>query len=249
MLNKLLSKILEILYKYDSLRAVKDFLRPLKHFIFGKNDIYYVAEQIKKARGDLYPIKVIFDVGAAVGDKTLTFLKEFPNSTIYCFEPQGISFSRLKKRTKSRKNRLLYFNYGLYNKNCKMQLLIYSYRDASSLLPMQNYMKKESRNEVGKERIIVHKLDDVCGELNISRIDLIKIDVEGVEKEMLEGSINMLKKTDNVYVEISPLRKGVHSRDYIDVFNILHEAGFTFMGEYGDYWFSKDEAVLKNYFE
>lgn len=248
MLNQFLSKILEKLYEYDSLRRIKDSLRPLKHFIFGKSDIYYVVNAIKKARGAANPVKVVFDVGAAVGGKALTFLKEFPNATIYCFEPQHFSYSRLKRRTEHWKSRVVYFDYGLYNENCEISLWIYSYRDASSIIPMQNYMRNEGKSQISKEIITVRRLDDVVKELNVSKIGLIKIDVEGVEKEMLEGSIDTLKKTDNVYVEISPLRKGIHSKDYIDIFNILHEAGFTFMGQYGDYWFSKDSAVLTRYF-
>jgi FkbM family methyltransferase len=247
--NKFLYRILDLLYKFCSLRVIKNHLRPLKHFIFGRNDIYYVIDEIKKAHKDDEYTKVIFDIGASIGDKSLTFLKEFPNSILYAFEPQQTSFSILQKRMKIHGNRIRCFNYGFYNKTKKTQIMLYSYRDASSIIPIKNYMKINGINQKGIETIEVRRLDDVCKEINISNIGLIKIDVEGVEKEVFEGGLETLKKVDNVYVEISPLRKGAHSRDYIDLFNILYEAGFTFMGVYGDYWFSRDSEILGKYFK
>lgn len=250
MFNRCVATILEKLYEYDSVRTVKDYVRPLKHLVFGKSDVYYVVDVIKRAREGASPVEVVLDVGAAVGDKTLTFLRQFPQATIYCFEPQPIARQRFEKRTAPWKDRVLLFDYGLYSENQEVFLTIYSYRDASSMLPLQKFMRTEGKSELGREKITVRRLDDCVRNLSITKIDLIKIDVEGVEKEVLEGGIDSLRnKVDNVFIEISPLRKGPHSADHIETFKLLHDAGFTFMGSYGDYWFSKDPAVLKMYFD
>jgi len=50
------------------------------------------------------------------------------------------------------------------------------------------------------------------------------------------------------FVERSPLRKGPHSDAHIDVFTLLHQAGFTFLGVYNGLWFSKDPALLAQHF-
>ena len=92
------------------------------------------------------------------------------------------------------------------------------------------------------------RLDDCLAELSATAIDVLKIDVEGVEKEVLQGAARALAITSNVLVEISPLRKGPHSRDHIEVLALLHDAGFTLMGQYVDYWFSKDPHVMQMFF-
>ena len=221
------------------IKKIRDFIRPLKHFICGKDDIYRVIDEIKEIKG-CDKIKNIFDVGAAVGDRTITLLKSFPNATIYCFEPNLASYQQLKKRMASYKNRVKLFNLGLYNQNSKVDLHIISSLGASSILSLQDFLKKRGLKTIAKEKISVVKLDDFINKHKIDKIDFIKIDVDGVEKEVIEGGFNTFKnKIDNAYIEIVPILKGLHSADHIKVFQYLHEAGFTLVGNYGDYFFSK----------
>jgi FkbM family methyltransferase len=248
MLSRLISKALERLYAYDSVRAAKDRVRPLKHLIFGKDDIYLVTDLIKEARGAVHPVKIVLDVGAAYGDKTLTFLRVFPESSVHCFEPQNASRARLVKRIARWKDRVVVHEYGLFNENRTVDLRLYSYPDASSLLPIPEYMRHEGKGEVGTETIRLRRLDDCLAELSVPKIDLLKVDVEGVEREVLEGAAHALRVTDNVFVEIAPMRKGPHTADHIAIFSLMHETGFTLMGQYGDYWFSKDPSVMKMFF-
>ncbi|WP_447974987.1 FkbM family methyltransferase [Nitrospira sp. Kam-Ns4a] len=191
---------------------------------------------------------MILDVGSADGDKTITFLKSFPSARVLCFEPQRSKHARFHRRVAQWKDRVELFDVGLWNANTTLRMSVYSYTDASSILPIQPYLERQGKTVVGIESIQVQRLDDVLRNRGIGHVDFMKIDVEGVEKEVLEGARETLQIIDNVYVEISPLRKGPHSRDYIDAFSLLHEAGFTFMGVYGDCWFSKDPCVLKAVF-
>ena len=247
-LRQLVNPVLDRLYEYDSVRSAKERIRPLKHFVFGKSDIYYVLDLVMRARASRDPVRVVFDVGAAVGDKARTFLRTFPDARVYCFEPQALARERCAKRIAPWRDRVELLEFGLYNENRSARLNVCSYRDASSLLGMQPFVRQQGKREVGLEPIILRRLDDCLSELSVARIDLMKIDVEGVEREVLEGAPEALRITENVYVEISPLRKGPNSGDHIQVFQLLHDAGFTFIGPYGDYWFSKDPAVLKEYF-
>jgi hypothetical protein len=109
-------------------------------------------------------------------------------------------------------------------------------------------MRDEGKTEVGTEAVTLRRLDGCLAELSATAIDILKVDVEGVEKEVLQGAAHALAITDNVLVEISPLRKGPHSNDHIEVLTLLHDAGFTLMGQYVDYWFSKDPHVMRMFF-
>lgn len=85
---------------------------------------------------------------------------------------------------------------------------------------------------------------------DIVRIGLVKIDVEGAEKEVLEGGRETFKnKVDNVFVEISPHRHAARSTEHmVDIFTFFKECGFIFIDKYGDYFFSKEPLLLKRHF-
>ncbi len=249
MIKKLKENIIHSLYSFDFIRNIKEKLRPVKHSIFGKDGIYFVADEVAFVRAGISPIKVVFDIGAAYGDMARTLAHFFPEAEIYCFEPQKESMQHLMKRTHSFKERVKTFSVAFLNKTGTEMFNVFSYRDASSFLPLQSYFECEGVKKVETRAVSVIKLDDFIQVHNIHHIDFLKIDVEGVEKELLEGGSETLRNmVDNVFIEISSLRQGPHSADYIEVFKFFHERGFTFMGCYGDYFFSKDRFLLEKYF-
>lgn len=247
---QLLSKGLEKLYEYDWARTLKEHIRPIKHSLFGKNDIYLVVDELKSARDSARPVKIIFDVGAAVGDKTVTFLKSFPDATVYCFEPQKESAERLKRRTKRWQKRVKLFEIGLWREEGVKEMQVLPYRDASSFIRLPRQVFDQIPNIASRD-INLKTMDGFVAEQKIEKIDLVKIDVEGAEKEVLEGGRNAFRdKIENVFIEIDPWRKNIDLRlpYLIEVFSFFHEAGFRFVGHYGDYFFSKDEDILKKHF-
>lgn len=223
-------------FRYDSVKAIKDKLRPLKQALFGKDGIYAVIDLVKlskKQRDD--DVFVVFDVGAAVGDTALTFLRSFPKAKVYCFEPHRESFLRLRKRTAQFGERIRCFNFGLYDKEAELDFFVNKESDSSSFIPPSS----DSTPPKEVRKVKVRRLDDVARELGIRKIDFLKIDVERAERNVLEGGRNILQQTENVFVEILPRHKGLRSHDYIEVFERLYEAGLDFAGVYGDFFFSR----------
>jgi len=221
-------------FRNEPMRKVKDGLRPLKHALVGKEGIYKaieLAQGFEKQVGK--EVLTVFDVGAAIGEAAVPMLKAFPRAQVYCFEPLPDSFKKLTERTKKFGDRIHRLHFGLYNADAEQTFYVWDgHHDGSSVIKPPAIQKN---HEI---KIKTRTLDDVCKELGITHIDFMKIDVEGVEKEMLEGGRHMLPHVDNVFVEISPHRKGF-SHDYIDVFEQLHAAGFTFMGMFGDFFFTR----------
>jgi FkbM family methyltransferase len=214
-------------FRNEPARKMKDKLRPIKHALVGKQGIY---KAIGLLRGD---IKVIFDVGAAIGEASLPLARAFPDAQIYAFEPLPESFELLVKRTKKFSDRFHYFNTVLTDRPGALTFYVREdHHDASSLLPQAPGLKSH-------EIVVPSKrLDDVCAAIGVTHIDFLKVDVEGMEKEMLAGAREILRHTNNVFVEISPERKG-YNHDYIDVFEYLHAAGLSFVGVHDDYLFSR----------
>lgn len=217
----------------------KDAIRPLKHALFGKKRIYKVIEMVDDRECKAgSKVTTVFDLGAAIGEAALPIARAFPEATVYCFEPLPDSFARLKTRTKPFSSRMQYFNYGLYDHEGRVGFNVLQNRDASTILPIADLpVAKEGAKKIS---IQVRCLDDIVSELGIKKIHFIKVDVQGVEKEVFEGGRETLKNcVDNVFVEIDQTLQVRHSRNYIDVFELLHEAGFSFIGVWGDFFFSK----------
>lgn len=223
-------------FEYDLVKKAKEWLRPLKHKIFGANGIYQVIEFIKNERQRAKKeVTTVFDIGAAVGDTAQTFLKNFPRATVYCFEPFPDSFARLKKRTKQFGDRIKLFNVGLYSEEGTREMYTASNHSVNSLYGLAQYGFEEQRKKI----ILVRTLDSVVREYGITHIDFMKIDVEGAEKDVLAGGREALRMTDNVFIELLPFRQGVQAHDYIDACETLYKAGFAFGGIFTDFYFTK----------
>lgn len=116
------------------------------------------------------------------------------------------------------------------------------------MLPISKSIEINGIKEEKKIQITLSTLDSIVEKERISEIDFIKIDVEGYENKIIDGASKALHITKNIYVEISPLRHNLLSKEHIYTFEKLHQYGFSFIGCFGDYFFSKDANILKKYF-
>lgn len=221
-------------YQYRFFADLKNFLRSCKYVVFGKSDFSLVIDKFKKSNINFKKPLIVFDIGAAVGDKSIIILESLPTATVYSFEPQQESFRKLKVRTAQYGDRLKAFNVGFFDKNEEVTLHISSYRDSSSILPLDSESEDEDMREINKEIIKVITLDDFVRDNHIERIDFMKIDVEGVEKKVLEGGkTTFANKVDNVFLEI------FDPNDFPYFLEFFKKFGFKFVGRYQDYFFSK----------
>lgn len=119
--------------------------------------------------------KVIFDVGANIGNYSSLLLK-YTDATIYAFEPNPSSYGRLKL---------------LPERVLKIKSAIADYVGIATLYFKFDYDGKaslDSRVRCGKSvDVSVTRLDLFALEKNITDIDYVKIDTEGFEREVISG--------------------------------------------------------------
>ena len=140
-------------------------------YIFGLKQ--YNIKNIFEVKNDA----VVFDIGAFKGDTAYFFSKKCSNKArIYAFEPDYYAFQILEKI----KNK-----YKLNNVITKNILLSNSEKEIDFISMIEN------TPTIKKNAITIDKFVE---ENNIEKIDYIKMDVEGAEKNILEGAIKTIKK-------------------------------------------------------
>jgi FkbM family methyltransferase len=153
--------------------------------------------------------KIVFDVG--VGDFSVFFDKV--DLEVHYFEPFSIAYNKLKEINISNINYQLN-NFGLSNNNTSLPFYI-----EGSLFDRN--LSKEIL-----EICEVKKGLEYCIENNISKIDFLKIDVEGLETKVLQGFGDFLHN-----IKYIQFKYGIGLRDagsnLSEIFNLLLPYGFS----------------------
>jgi FkbM family methyltransferase len=146
--------------------------------------------------------KVIIDVGSNIGLFSKAIVENVDYEHIYLFEPSIEYFNKSKEILKSFSN-ITYNNCGLDLCNKKLTL----FKDNKNIGWNTIYTKDPMQSEtfykkMVSEEINVVKLDDYYKD--IEDVGFIKIDVEGYERNVLEGSWDIIKKfKPYILIEVS----------------------------------------------
>jgi len=153
------------------------------------NDVWMCVPEVDKKFFDHLKIskpKKIIDMGVNIGRHSLLFA-EMPNTRVLSFEPEINNFNALFENIKFNKfENITPYNLGGYNENKKVMLNLSENNDGG-----HSIVYKKGNRAV---QIEVVKLDDFLDKVNFGKVDLMKIDVEGVELEVLQGAKETLKK-------------------------------------------------------
>jgi len=144
----------------------------------------YENEEVILAKED-----IVIDAGANLGLFSL-FCTQKKVKKVYAFEPQKGVLDLLKKNVSLNNvsEIIKVVPLGLSDKNGDYSLSHSETSHAAGSIVMQR------NNENDTEIVHCVKLDDWVKENNIPKIDFIKADIEGAERNMLLGAIEVLKK-------------------------------------------------------
>jgi FkbM family methyltransferase len=187
-------------------------------------------------------IQTCFDVGANIGSYSHLLLKHL-DCKVYAMEPSFLTFTELQKLS------------ALYPHNFyPVQTAVADFDGTASLfsrgplLGTATLGKNILQNPPIEESVKVSTLDTLIKKLAITRVDFIKIDTEGFEREVLAGAQETLRVLKPKYIQFE--------------FNLLHlRRGYTVLSlaqllpEYELYrllprgWLKADsESFLSNIF-
>lgn len=141
---------------------------------------------------------VILDLGAHVGFASLFFAKKYPKATIYSVEPQPENYQLLLKNTKDHPN-IIPLNYAIWSEDKPLQLSVPTQGPKSYWDFQVNETAGNADHFITVDGISIQSL---IQRFDIDRIGLLKIDIEGSEKELFEHSERWIGSVDAMIIEL-----------------------------------------------
>lgn len=156
------------------------------------------------------PPKVIVDGGAYTGLSTVYFATKYPEATVIAIEPDRTNFELLVRNTSSLAN-VHPVQAALWSSCGQVELTdpgtgSWAFR-----------VKEIGERGGGLSQVAAVTIPDLIDEYGLSYIDLLKFDIEGSEKEVLEGSAPWIAHVGAICIELHDRFKPGCSREFYRV--------------------------------
>ena len=169
---------------------------------------------------------VVFDIGANIGFFSLSVLKKYPNATIYAFEPGPHQFALFEETIlrNQLKEKIKLFQVALGNSNGSAEFRIHSSEDASG----DGFIDTERSGKTKKIIVSCFTLDYwLINNPEIECVNLLKMDTEGSEFWILNGSSEFFKKFKPIIImEIYPMNIRNYPFELSDLLNRIADLGY-----------------------
>ena len=196
------------------------------HFPHGVKLFLDIKERLPNWKAD-----VLFDVGANVGQVAKKFLKRFPSSQIYCFEPVTSTFSQLQTNLAAFNN-VYCAKIALGDQRSKGTICVQQRPTLSFIV--EGHEQFSIGHDENFESVEIETLSEFCQSKKIAAISLLKIDTEGYDLRVLMGAEDMLRKQtiDLIWVEAGMNPRNRTHIPFEKIKQYLESMGYLLFGIY-----------------
>lgn len=210
----------EVIYR-DSIRLtinLEDWIQQQIYFLgdYEKNEIDYLYSNLKKGN-------VFIDIGGNIGLFSLNASKIVGNEgKVIAFEAFTPNYNQFKNHISSNHFQNITLEHlAIADEKSFIEIL---YNDTYNNVGMASSFLQEY---TAKERVESISLDEYVKQKNISKIDLIKIDIEGGEYAALKGMNEILTHYQpNILIEINNIALKSSNRSEEELVSLLTEKGY-----------------------
>jgi FkbM family methyltransferase len=130
---------------------------------------------------------IIIDIGANIGLHSIYFANLAPDGFVLALEPSLDTFDLLRRNVNGKPNIAL-LNVAISDQGGLLEFFHASDNAYSSLMDTKRAAIARTT------KVACMTIDDVANALQLGRVDLVKIDVEGFEHNVLKGMTNVISK-------------------------------------------------------
>jgi FkbM family methyltransferase len=183
----------------------------------------------------LDPGMVAFDVGANYGLYSLLFARCVGEGSVFAFEPEPWNFERLTRNIALNDASVVTpIRAAVFSTDGEVELNVYPREQHGWHTLGRPAMELDGKpcGPEGSLTVPSVTLDSFCSTHGITRIDLLKIDVEGAELDVLRGAKRLLESgaIRCVLFEVSPVMVEGMGYTAQEISSFLRERGFALHG-------------------
>ena len=144
-----------------------------------------------------HTVNRILDLGSNIGLSAISFLSEYPNAEIAVMEPDQDNYKMLQENTKSyneSKKRVHYFNAAVYNRETELFI-------DNPNVGSHGFRMAETRGRDDKASVQAVTINNLLTQLGWDQVDIIKVDIEGAEKELFSSNTEWIGRARYLIVE------------------------------------------------
>jgi FkbM family methyltransferase len=155
--------------------------------------------------------KIIVDAGANIGLASIYFANKYPGAKIIAIEPEQSNFELLKDNIAPYPN-IIPIQAALWHKNEEINLI----DPGLGKWGFMTEMKDSSENLPGDicHTVAAITLDKIMKDYNLEKIDILKIDIEGAEREVFSDTSSWIEKVDSIIIELHERMKAGCDRSF-----------------------------------
>lgn len=207
---------------------LKKILRKILNMIDNNNNCNIKTNGELRFTRDIkknYKTLTVFDIGANLGEYSSEFL-DCSDVFVHLFEPQVKCFNALLDKFKNN-NSFILNNFGVSSSN--KEAILYSDVEGSGLASLYERNVDSFNVKMDKtEKVILKRMDEYINTKNISKINLVKIDVEGHEMEVLKGFGSYLDSNFIDYIQFEYGGANIDSHvNLADFYKLFSDGGFV----------------------
>lgn len=165
-------------------------------------DLLVALETLRKEYSDFFRLKpslpggLIIDAGAYIGTAAIAFARQYPAATIVAIEPDAENFDLLEKNTRNWPN-IRCIHAALTASPGRIPVFDTGKGDWGFSIMSERDIGRPVRNEV--DGITV---SEVMARFGFDRVAILKLDIEGAERDVLNASAEWMARTETVFAEL-----------------------------------------------
>lgn len=155
--------------------------------------------------------RVIIDAGANIGLASIYFANKYPDATIIAIEPERENFELLLKNTNFYPN-IKPLQAALWNENTELNVV--DVGEGNWGFVTERDQPSDTTNTQACHTIPAITVDKIIDDFNLPAIDILKIDIEGSEKEVFVEPSRWIEKVQTIIIELHDRIKPGCSRSF-----------------------------------
>lgn len=207
-------------------------VKSLHEFLPHVPRIAYVQDALPLVHEFLPENPIIVEAGAYTGSDTLLLAQTWPQGTVHAFEPVPEIYDSLVSRTKDIKA-CITWPYALSSQVGTQDLYVAHWAARNKTAPVSSLLPPGERTQFSsfkfdkKISVSTITLDKWALENNITQVDMLWLDMQGVELAVMQSSPGVLKKVRVIVTEIAAGEAYQGQPSCTEIYSWLVTQGFT----------------------